>query len=628
MAADSNINEKNDISSLTIKAGGSEIDGSWQVKSVEVVKEVNKIPYAWIRIFDGSAAGSDFTISEDNAFKPGSEVEIEAGYHSTNETIFKGIVIKHAIRVTGSDSSYIEIECRDKAVKMTAGRKNAYYPEKKDSEIIEALIGNSSGLSKDVEATSTKHEQIVQYYCSDWDFMLMRAEINGLITVVDDGKVSVKKPVVSGTAPVEITFGASLIDLHAEIDAAPTLKAVKAYNYKLDDLSVTTSSASTPSLNSQSNLKASDLSGVLGLANDTLQTPAPIPDAAAKSWADAWMLKSQMARIRGKVRFEGTEKVKHGGLLSIAGVGDRVNGTGYVAAVRHIIDSGQWTTEASLGYPADWFSERSPQVEAPGASGLVAGVRGLHTAKVKQIDEDKEGQFRILVTLPMMGDDAKGVWARLANTMATKEKGFFWYPEIGDEVVVGFINDDPCYPVIMGMLYSKSVKPPYTPEKKNNTKAIVTREKMVIEFDEEKKIITIKTPGGQIMTLDDDKEQITLDDSNKNSYKMDKDGFTIDSCKDITMTAKGDIKMSATNIQGDAKTDIKWSATNISAKGSASYKVQAAQVEIKADGTAVFKSGGTGEVSATGPLSVKSTATTTVEGAAQCAVKGAIVMIN
>ena len=30
---------------------------------------------------------------------------------------------------------------------------------------------------------------------------------------------------------------------------------------------------------------------------------------------------------------------------------------------------------------------------------------------------------------------------------------------------------------------------------KNNTKAIVTREKMRIEFNEEKKVITISTPG-------------------------------------------------------------------------------------------------------------------------------------
>lgn len=628
MAAENNINVKNDLSTLSIKAGGKEIDGAWEVKGVEVIKEVNKIPYAWIQILDGSASESDFPISESNSFKPGTEIEILAGYHSTNETIFKGIVIKHGIRITKEDSPYLEIECRDAAIKMTAGRKNAYYPEKKDSEIIEELIGNSSGLSKDVEATSTKYEQIVQYYCSDWDFMLMRAEINGLAVTVDDGKVTVKKPNVSTAATVEINYGSSLIDFYADLDAAAPLKAVKAYNYKLDDLSVTESAASTPSLNKQSNLTAADLSKVLGLANDTLQTPAPVPDAAAKSWADAWLMKSQMGRITGTVRFEGTSKIKHGGQLSLDGVGDRLGGSAYVRAVRHLVDAGRWETEVTMGYPTEWFTEQSKSPLAPPASGLLAGVYGLQTAKVKQIDKDKESQYRILVTLPMMADDAKGVWARLSNTMATKEKGFFWYPEVGDEVIVGFINDDPCYPVILGMLYSKTVKPPYEPEAKNNTKAIVTRELMKIEFDEDKKIITITTPGEQVMTLDDDKKQITFNDSNKNAMVMDKDGFTLDSCKDISMTAKGDIKMSATNINGDAKTDIKWSATNISAKGSASYKVKAAQVEISADGTAVFKSGGTGEVSATGPLTVKSSATATFQGAAQCAVKGAIVMIN
>lgn len=47
----------------------------------------------------------------------------------------------------------------------------------------------------------------------------------------------------------------------------------------------------------------------------------------------------------------------------------------------------------------------------------------------------------------------------------------------------------------MGGVYGERHKPPYEYEAKNNTKAIVTREKMRIEFNEEKKMVKISTPG-------------------------------------------------------------------------------------------------------------------------------------
>ena len=46
----------------------------------------------------------------------------------------------------------------------------------------------------------------------------------------------------------------------------------------------------------------------------------------------------------------------------------------------------------------------------------------------------------------------------LATLDAGKERGTFFRPEIGDEVVVGFLNDDPRHPVILGMCHS-SAKP-------------------------------------------------------------------------------------------------------------------------------------------------------------------------
>ena len=43
---------------------------------------------------------------------------------------------------------------------------------------------------------------------------------------------------------------------------------------------------------------------------------------------------------------------------------------------------------------------------------------------------------------------------------------------------MSFLNNDPRFAVIIGSLYSKKNKPPFTPENKNKDKAIITKNKL------------------------------------------------------------------------------------------------------------------------------------------------------
>jgi len=67
----------------------------------------------------------------------------------------------------------------------------------------------------------------VQYYCSDWDFLLSRAEANGYLVVVEDGKVTVKAPDVSSAAELKVTYGEDLYEFQGDLDAMTQLAAVK-----------------------------------------------------------------------------------------------------------------------------------------------------------------------------------------------------------------------------------------------------------------------------------------------------------------------------------------------------------------------------------------------------------------
>ncbi len=582
---------------LTIFSEGTQIDEAIKVVSVSVTNSINRIPVARIVVLDGDMPERDFPVSNNDAFTPGKEIKINAGYDQTEETIFQGIVIKHGIKITGDNYSRLVIECRDKAVAMTVGRKNANYVDSKDSDIISTLISNSSGLSSDVQATSTEYKELVQYYCSDWDFMLSRAEANGLLVSIDAGKLTVKPPQTSDAAVLKVGYGDDLIEFHADIDARSQLSEVSSVSWDPATQAIVEQKLPPETLNEQGDLTSAKLADVLGLDSFLLQTSAPLESGALKDWAKGQQIKSGLARIRGRMKFQGSSKAVPGGLIEVEGVGDHFNGNVFVSSVSHDISNGNWLTEVEFGMSPNWFAEQRDLV-APSASGLLPGAEGLQIGVVMKLDEDPNGEYRIQVKVPLLQATTEGVWARLANFYASNSFGAFFIPEIGDEVVLGYLNNDPSYPLVLGSLYSSKLKAPYELTADNFTKAIVTKTELKIEFDDEKKVITITTPGNNKIVLSDEDKSILLQDQNNNKVELGESGITLDSPKDISITAKGKITLDAT------------SDASVSSK--ANVSVEGMNVDLSAKTALTAKGNASAELSASG----------------QTTVKGAMVMIN
>ena len=132
------------------------------------------------------------------------------------------------------------------------------------------------------------------------------------------------------------------------------------------------------------------------------------------------------------------------------------------------------------------------------------------------------------------------MWTRLANFYSSSGFGAFFLPEVGDEVIVGFLNEDPCYPVILGSLYSTNRKP-YSlldPNADNSHKAIVTKSEMRMVFNDKDKVLTITTPAGNIIELDNKNKQSKIQDENSNSMVMSSTGIAIKSPKTINIEAE------------------------------------------------------------------------------------------
>ncbi|MEM9919702.1 MAG: type VI secretion system tip protein VgrG, partial [Bacteroidota bacterium] len=497
-------------------------------------------------------------------FAPGNELEILAGYHSDEETIFKGIITCHGIQVRKGKASVLRIECKDEAVKMTIGKKSAFFKELTDSDVIQEIAGAYS-LDVSADPTEVTHQNLVQHYTTDWDFVIMRAEVNGLLVHVSDGALKATKPTVEAEGELSVQFGANMYEFEAEMDARNQYSKVTGNTWDASGQEVITAEAAEPGITEAGNISSSDLASVAGPENYDLIHPGSIPDQELQAWADAKMLKSRLAKIRGVVKFQGVAAIATGDTLSLVGVGERFEGPVFVSAIRHEIGGGNWTSTVQFGLAPDFFSEQIGTNGSP-ISNLLQTTSGLHIGTVTQLQEDPDSEFRIMVKIPILNADDEGVWARVACVDAGENRGMFFLPEIDDEVVIGFLADDPREPVVLGMLNSSAKPAPIEASDDNHEKGLVTRSEMKLLFDDDKISMKFETPAGKFITLDEDAGIIGLEDENGNKITMDADGITLDSAKDIVLKASGDVKVEGNNIEHKANMNFK-------AEGSAGMEV-------------------------------------------------------
>ncbi|WP_437819907.1 type VI secretion system tip protein VgrG [Sorangium sp. So ce1078] len=538
-----------------MKVRGEAVPREHQLLAVSVTKAVNRVSSARLVYLDGAAAASDFPLSNAALFVPGSEVEILAGPGNAAVSLFKGVVVRQALKVRERGAPQLIVDCRHRAFKLTVGRKNACFFEQTDSDLIAAML-DGAGIEADVEGTSVVHPQQVQYRSSDWDFLLTRAEANGKLVFTNDGGVAVKAPSFGGAAVVTLQFGATILEMDAQIDARLQFGGVKSVTWDPAQQALVEREAADPGVSGPGNLSSDELAAVAALDSYQLRHAALAEDEA-QAWADAEWLKSRMSKVSGRAKCEGLAAVSPGDIVALSGVGARYGGNVFVTGVRHDSDTTQgWKTHLQFGSVERWSAEERA-VSAPLAGALLPGVSGLQIGKVVS-NEDDAGEHRVRVRLPLVEDGGDGIWARVASLDAGEERGFFFRPEIDDEVVVGFLDGDPRRAVILGMLHSSARAAPLQGSDDNHEKAYQSRSKMRLYFNDDKKVMQLDTPAGNKITLSEEQKGIKIEDQNGNVIELNADGIRIESSKALTLKAGTAVEIeSGTSLTVKGGTELK-----------------------------------------------------------------------
>jgi uncharacterized protein involved in type VI secretion and phage assembly len=167
----------------------------------------------------------------------------------------------------------------------------------------------------------------------------------------------------------------------------------------------------------------------------------------------------------------------------------------------------------------------------------MATLNGVYSASVVE-NRDPEGLARVLVRVPALTDVIPGdLWARVATMMAGGNRGTWFIPEVGDEVLVAFERGDVKEAYVIGALWNAKARPPAEPPA--DVKLIRSRNGITLRIhdDRNNNAVIIETPAGQRITLQDNPGSVRIEDTNGNSVMMSSSGVTVNASATVTINA-------------------------------------------------------------------------------------------
>jgi len=570
----------------------------WEIMTIYVVREINRIPWARITIIDGDFSENRFQASDAEFFEIGQKIRItHSDYTDKNDPpLFEGFVVRHSVRAEVDGSSVLVAELKDPVYKFTHHRKSNVWRSKTDIDIIKGIIkefADEKGVG--LESSTPKHEEMVQHNCTDWDFIVSRADVNGYCVMVKNGKISFKKrsDFLNHDAVSDHNINykeKSIYNFHMDQDIREQYSSVSALSWDINQQTMTGSEdkINEPILETKrkqdtgsTEIKllegADSVEKSFDAGNYSLLHPAPISREEAQAWAKAKMDKDRLSFIEGRFKLDGKKEEKAdkdiwpGEVIDVEDVAHRFNGKHVVTGVRHQVSENGWYVDIQFGTSSHWFTEQHDDIEDQAAAGLLPAIHGVHIGIVDDFESDKDGHFRIRVNIPGMVDEKGGkniVWARMASPYASENRGMFFRPEVNDEVVLGFLNDDPRHAIILGSLYSQKKAPPaklYGKYDKENYANRIMTETGYLSFNHKDKRIRIATLdkndqkklSGSINIQDTDDGGISIVDRHGNQIIMDKNGIRISSISGKPVVLDGINAISTQNMKNAKKTQKK-----------------------------------------------------------------------
>lgn len=515
----------------------------------------------------------------DSKFKVGTEVEILMGQDisSMGTPLILGEITaadsNDDARATGG--SVLTVRGYSWAHRLHRGRLTRTFNNVKVSDVIQQIAGEV-GMQAEVTATKGLLPYLCQRSQTNWEFANYLAKLVGM-ELTSEGKKLRLRPRTPGPSAGTLESGLSLIKASKQMTSHDQVDKVIVRSWdwkqKKEIVGEASSSKNTPESGVPDAKSATSKFGsgkVITITDQPVTNPAQAEELAQSVFDD---VTGRYYKLKGTAY--GDSAIKSGSSVQIKGIG-QADGTYYLADCVHEYAPGHGyvVNFAASGRQSNSFSEASGGASGGGGGSSSSGAkeRGKISGVVIGIvtnNLDIENKGRVKVRFPTIDEKLESDWARIAAPGAGKERGFYWLPEVDDEVLVAFENGDPHRPFLVGYLWNGKDIPP-RPNKdvadgKTKKRLIRSRLGHLIEFDD-----TDNEPFIEI--IEKDLNLRIHFDSKK---------------KVLTVEAKkGDIEIKAlqNNILVQAKQNIDVKAMNINIKADTAVSIEAPQIKVKGSG--------------------------------------------
>jgi phage protein D/phage baseplate assembly protein gpV len=472
-------------------------------------------------MFTVTLLNGDGALTDSALFDIGKEVEIHLGYGANLQPMMLGEIASLQPSFPEGGAPTLTITGYDRSFRLRHGEPLQDLWREATDSMIAAAIAAAAGLVPVVDPSPLFHEELPQT-TNDMAFLRERARANFFEVFVEWDRLHFQLPRLQTEAYV-LEWGRNLSSFSPRLarSAGEGIEIVRGWDEELAQAVVGfATSADLDLQNITERLGQAGLDTLLALGRQAIRsrrattTPEQTPQEVDSPDSAFDVAKALLGEIfdglyEGSGSCIGIPELRAGTMIRIAGIGKRFSGVYRLKRVTHTLaDSGYRTafeaTQRSgtslLPLLRKTLTELPPPDRRPPAHGLVTGT------VLKNVDP--KGRGRVKVSYPDVSDDSESAWARVATPMAGSDRGMWFLPDVGDEVLVAFRQGKSEKPIVLGSLWNGTARPPAdNADGANAVRMIKTKVGHSIELHEPpaNKVVVHHATGGEIVIDKDGK---------------------------------------------------------------------------------------------------------------------------
>jgi phage protein D len=159
---------------------------------------------------------------------------------------------------------------------------------------------------------------------------------------------------------LSLTYGFDVMEFRLDEDARTQYPSVTAPGWDPKTQAMISATSQISNVNPIGTPSAAALAAVVSPSVVELQSSAALAQDRLTAWVQATILRSELAKVRGELRFQGSLLVQPGTTVQLSGFGARFTGTAFVSGVTQQLTEDMWSTAIEIGLDETSFAERMP----------------------------------------------------------------------------------------------------------------------------------------------------------------------------------------------------------------------------------------------------------------------------